>query len=176
MFRKASKNARAALQEAFSLFRGAGLPRGRPHGRQQTLATPSFSFAQRASSAWPAGLFRACSENSPGGDRGYRGNQRVVSRPKKSSGLAKPSGAAMRTGWRGRWLRPRQGGAVQPDSIGHWLFAERQIHRIYSSDHACRMQTILLEPFTCKRVHATLHSRIFCMGLMLISTSYPFSI
>jgi hypothetical protein len=37
--RKASKNARAALQEAFSLFRGAGLPRGRPHGRQQTLAT-----------------------------------------------------------------------------------------------------------------------------------------
>ena len=91
-----------------------------------------------------------------------------MSRPKKSSGLAKPSGAAMRTGWRGRWLRPRQGGAVQPDSIGHWLFAERQIHRIYSSDHACRMQTILLEPFTCKRVHATLHSRIFCLGLMLI--------
>ena len=45
---------------------------------------------------------------------------------------------------------------------------ERQIHRIYSSDHACRIQTILLEPFTCKRVHATLHSRIFCMGLMLI--------
>ena len=54
------------------------------------------------------------------------------------------------------------------DSIGHWLFAERQIHRIYSSDHACRMQTILLEPFTCKRVHATLHSLIFCLVLMLI--------
>ena len=39
---------------------------------------------------------RGCSENSPGGDRGYRGNQRVVPRPNERSGLAKPSGAAMR--------------------------------------------------------------------------------
>ena len=39
---------------------------------------------------------RGCSENSPGGDRGYRGNQRIVPRPNERSGLAKPSGAAMR--------------------------------------------------------------------------------
>ena len=54
-------------------------------------------------------------------------------RPKKSSGLAKPSGAVMRTGWRGRWLRPRQATPVQPDSIGSWPFAEARIHTILTS-------------------------------------------
>ena len=39
----------------------------------------------------------------------------------------------MRTGWRGRWLRPRQATPVQPDSIGSWPFAEARIHTIHIS-------------------------------------------
>ena len=49
------------------------------------------------------------------------------------SGLAKRSGAVMRTEWRGRWLRPRQATPVQPDSIGSWPFAEARIHTIHVS-------------------------------------------
>jgi hypothetical protein len=39
----------------------------------------------------------------------------------------------MRTGWWGRWLRPRQATPVQPDSIGSWPFAKARIHTIHIS-------------------------------------------
>ena len=92
-------------------------------------------MARRGCTLSTSGLFRACSENSPGGDRGYRGNQRVVSRPKKSSGLAKPSGRHA-NGMAGSMAPSPASWGSSTNSIGHWLFAEGQIHRMHSSDHA----------------------------------------